>query len=145
MVHPFIDANFRDAPLWFNEGLASLFEQPIDVGGHMHGATNWRLPGLQAALRRGTAPSFEDVFHGGRGAFYGEHGGGYYAVARYVCFYLQEKGLLVTFYKRFVRDVGRDPTGYETLRAVLGEPSDRELRRAWEAHVLGLKFVAQRK
>ncbi len=28
MVHAYMDANFADAPVWFNEGLASLYEQP---------------------------------------------------------------------------------------------------------------------
>ena len=28
MVHAFMDANFPDAPVWLNEGLASLYEQP---------------------------------------------------------------------------------------------------------------------
>ena len=27
MVHPFMDADFPACPAWFNEGLASLYEQ----------------------------------------------------------------------------------------------------------------------
>jgi hypothetical protein len=40
MVHPFMEANIPDCPPWFNEGLASLYEQPSDAGGHLRGSTD---------------------------------------------------------------------------------------------------------
>ena len=46
IVHPFMEANFSACPPWLNEGLGSLYEQCGDVDGHIHGFTNWRLPGL---------------------------------------------------------------------------------------------------
>ncbi|MFS8087315.1 MAG: hypothetical protein ACMG6H_16910, partial [Acidobacteriota bacterium] len=58
IVHPFIEANFPACPPWFNEGLGSLYEQAGEVGGHIHGYTNWRLPGLQAAIKARRVPSF---------------------------------------------------------------------------------------
>src|SRR6187455_3229893 len=30
LVHPFIEVNFPNCPAWFNEGLASLYERPIE-------------------------------------------------------------------------------------------------------------------
>ena len=51
LVHPYIEANFPDGPSWFNEGLASLYEQPREKDGHMWGTTNWRLPGLQGMIK----------------------------------------------------------------------------------------------
>jgi hypothetical protein len=46
IVHPFIEANFPNCPAWLNEGLGSLYEQCGEVDGHIHGYTNWRLPGI---------------------------------------------------------------------------------------------------
>ena len=35
LVHPFVDANFPACPAWFDEGLASLYEQCGDKDGRM--------------------------------------------------------------------------------------------------------------
>src|SRR5262249_12587193 len=35
IVHPFIAANFPDCPSWFDEGLASLYEQASEREGHI--------------------------------------------------------------------------------------------------------------
>jgi len=37
----------------FNEGLASLYEQSAERDGRIIGQTNWRLRGLQSAIRKG--------------------------------------------------------------------------------------------
>ena len=52
IVHPFVAANFPRCPAWFNEGLGSLYEQCGEEDGEIHGYTNWRLPGLQKAIRK---------------------------------------------------------------------------------------------
>jgi len=41
-----MEANFPACPPWLNEGMGSLYEQCGDADGHIHGFTNWRLPGL---------------------------------------------------------------------------------------------------
>ena len=47
LVHPLVAADFPDAPDWINEGIASLFEQPVlGPGGQIHGGKNWRHPRL---------------------------------------------------------------------------------------------------
>ena len=51
IVHPFMAANFPKCPSWFNEGLASLYEQAGEEKGRIHGYPNWRLPGLQQAIK----------------------------------------------------------------------------------------------
>ena len=70
LVHPYIEANFPDAPSWFNEGLASLYEQPRERDGHMWGTTNWRLPGLTAMIKAKTLPSLADLLKTSREEFY---------------------------------------------------------------------------
>jgi hypothetical protein len=53
IVHSFPET--RDLPLWMDEGLGSLFEQPLfDADGTMHGASNARNLLLRDALRRGS-------------------------------------------------------------------------------------------
>jgi hypothetical protein len=140
IVHPFIAANFPDCPPWFNEGLGSLYEQCHDRDGHIHGGTNWRLAGLQEAIRADTVPSFKMLTAMDSDAFYGDDRGTNYSQSRYLCYYLQEHGLLVKFYRRFRAAHAKDPTGYKTLKAVLGESDMDAFKDKWEKYVLKLTF-----
>lgn len=189
IVHPFIAANFPDCPSWFNEGLASLYEQSQEYRGRIWGRTNWRLEGLQKAIRpdpepaeepptnpasrpavasRGQSaarptdtppvasgevkkvppkkkelPSFRTLCNTTSYGFYGRDPGTNYAQARYLCYYLQQRGLLQEYYRQFRRNVRDDPGGYETLKSVLGIKSEEEMAKfqeAWKAWILELKF-----
>ena len=130
IVHPFMRANFPKCPPWFNEGLGSLYEQCGDREGHIHGFTNWRLAGLQEAIEKGTVPSFEKLTAMDDDHFYHDDRGTNYAQSRYLCYYLQEKGLLTRFYKKFVADAKDDPSGYRTLTAVLGRERHGRVQEA---------------
>ncbi|MFH1810689.1 MAG: papain-like cysteine protease family protein [Pseudomonadota bacterium] len=140
IVHPFVEANFPASPAWFNEGLGSLYEQCAEDGGHIRGLTNWRLPGLQQAIRAGTLPSFETLTHTSSRAFYDEDPGSNYAQARYLLYYLQEKKLLRRYYQRFVAGQAEDPTGYRTLQQVLEVRDMKTFQQEWQHWVLGLHF-----
>jgi hypothetical protein len=140
IVHPFIASNFPDCPSWFNEGLASLYEQAQDRAGHIVGLTNWRLRGLQAAIRDEQVPSFAKLCATTTREFYDNDRGTNYAQARYLCYYLQERGLLVKFYRAFRRNAASDPTGVETLKSVLGEDDLAAFKKRWEKFVMELEF-----
>ena len=140
IVHPFMASNFPDCPSWFNEGLASLYEQSGERNGRIIGQTNWRLRGLQSAIRKGTVPPFETLCHTTTREFYDRDQGTNYSQARYLCHYLQEKGLLQKFYRRFRLNEDKDPSGFNTLKAVLGEEDMEDFQKRWEAEVLKLKF-----
>ena len=140
IVHPFIETNFPAAPAWFNEGLGSLYEQSGEVDGHIHGYTNWRLPGLQRGVRMGTVPTFRALMSTTRNEFYGDRTGNNYAQARYLCYYLQQKKLLTKFYNEFLMNQTSDPTGYSSLQKVLGRRDMNVFQREWQAFVLGLKI-----
>jgi len=140
IVHPFMYANFPECPSWFNEGLGSLFEQSNERDGHIVGMTNWRLAGLQKAIRAGTVPSFKALTAMTSGEFYNEDRGTNYAQARYLCYYLQERGLLIEFYKQFVANQKQDPSGFNTLKKILGEEDMERFKAKWEAFVLKLTF-----
>jgi hypothetical protein len=140
IVHPFMAANFPACPPWLNEGLGSLYEQSADRDGHIVGLTNWRLEGLQQAIRAGSVPAFERLFAMGEREFYDLDRGTNYAQARYLLYYLQENGLLVRFYREMHAARAVDPTGVETMRRVLGERDLRAFQVRWERFVLGLRF-----
>jgi len=140
IVHPFVRSNFPQCPAWFNEGLGSLYEQSAQRDGRIVGLTNWRLAGLQDAIRRKRVPSFKTLCSTSTREFYDEDPGTNYAQARYLCYYLQEKNLLEKYYHRFRRQHAADPTGYQTLQAVLGRDDMDAFKKDWEAFVLGLRF-----
>lgn len=139
IVHPFIEANFPACPPWLNEGLGSLYEQCGDVDGHIHGFTNWRLPGLQTAIEASRVPSFKTLMDMDARSFYHDDKGTNYAQARYLCYYLQDKGVLRKFYQEFLAKQKEDPSGYKSLQKVLGEPEMEAFKTRWEKYVMGLK------
>ena len=140
IVHPFMRSNFPRCPAWFNEGLGSLYEQSEEKSGHIHGRTNWRLDGLQQAIRKGRLPSFEELTGTSDVEFYNEDRGNNYAQARYLCYYLQEKGLLVKFYREFTANRKEDPTGFQSLKKTLDEKDMDAFKKRWEKYVLQLVF-----
>ncbi|HEX5966805.1 MAG TPA: YdcF family protein, partial [Pyrinomonadaceae bacterium] len=138
IVHPFIEANFPKAPPWLNEGLGSLYEQCGEKDGHIYGYVNWRLPGLQTAIKVDETVSFKKLMEMDFNDFYGQATGVNYAQSRYLLYYLQEKGLLVNFYKQFHANRKTDPSGYETLKSLVGETDMHQFQRKWEKFVLEL-------
>jgi len=164
IVHPFVASNFRECPAWFNEGLASLYEQCGEHRGRIWGRTNWRLAGLQEAIKPkeeeeadGGAteeaaekpyvapkpPPFKKLMNTSTFAFYELDPGTNYSQARYLCYYLQQRGLLNKYYHQFCRNVRNDPSGYETLKAVLEIKDDAHMdafQDVWEAWILRLRF-----
>lgn len=139
IVHPFMEANFPDVPAWFNEGMGSLYEQSGEEAGHIHGYTNWRLPGLQKGIKNKTVPTFKKLLAMTDTEFYREDTGTNYAQSRYLLYYLQQKKLLVRFYKEFLANRTKDPTGYQTLQTVLGTRDMITFQKNWEAFVLKLR------
>ena len=138
LVHPLMEANFPACPPWFNEGMGSLFEQCGTKNGHIYGYTNWRLPGLQRAIREKRTISFETLMSMDAQTFYNEDRGENYAQARYLCYYLQEKGLLQKFYTEFVSKQSEDPSGLKSLKKILGETDMESFKIRWEKYVLTL-------
>lgn len=141
IVHPYIEANFPGCPAWFNEGLGSLYEQSAERDGHIVGLTNWRLGGLQRAIRRGAVPTIRGLLSTSADQFYGDDTGVHYAMARYLLYYLQERELLRSYYRDFVARRASDPGGYQTLVSLLGDPPMAQFQKQWEAYVLALRFA----
>jgi hypothetical protein len=143
LVHPFVEVNFPACPPWLNEGLGSLYEAVGWPKGKIRGYVNWRLPGLQRALRAGSVPSFKALMAQNERQFYERDPGTNYSQSRYLAYYLQERGLLRTYYHRFRKNHATDPTGYATLQQVLdisAEPEMQAFRQRWEEFVLALRW-----
>jgi hypothetical protein len=140
IVHPFVAANFPECPAWLNEGLGSLYEQSAEKDGRIVGLTNWRLPGLQRAIRAKSVSMFRELTKTSDDEFYDDDRGDHYAQARYLCYYLQEKGLLKKFVHAFMDNREKDPTGYETLKKILDEDDMAAFQARWETFVMALRF-----
>ena len=140
LVHALMAPDFPDVPDWFNEGLASLYEQCSLAGDTIKGHENWRLPDLQDAIRKDHLRPLEEMIRDPQ--FYGDPLVGInYAQSRYLMFYLQEKGLLADYYRRFRENVKDDPSGLETLKQVLKVDELGGFDKKWRAWVLTLRYA----
>lgn len=140
IVHPFVEANVPGPPAWLNEGLGSLFEACGEKEGHIVGYTNWRLPGLQRAIRARRLPSFAGLLAMSDHQFYKQDVGDNYAQARYLMYHLQEKGLLRDFFRAYLKNRKQDPSGVKTLQAILKVKDLAAFQREWEREVLRLRW-----
>ncbi len=138
LVHPLLAEDFPGVPSWFNEGFASLYEQSGQRGEKVVGHVNWRLPGLHKALK-GRGVSLDVLLKTSTDDFYGDDRGVHYASARYLCLWLQEKDLLLPFYRAFKASHAEDPTGLAALEKTAGRPL-ADLEAAWKDWALQLKL-----
>lgn len=136
LTHALIACDWPGVPAWFNEGLASLHEQCHVGEDRIIGLPNWRLPALQEAIRRGRLGSLADLPDAD---FYGPDRGLNYAHARYFCLYLQDRGLLESFYHRYRAAHAEGASPVAVIEDVTGRPIDR-LDEELRAFVLGLRF-----
>ncbi len=140
LVHPFMEAACPAPPPWINEGLGSLYEMVGQKQGHIWGYPNWRLPALQRTIRAKALPPFTDLIAADEHVFYEEDPGSNYAQARYLFYYLQERGLLPAFFKAYLKGLAQDPTGLATLKRTLGITDLAAFQVQWEKFVLGLRY-----
>jgi hypothetical protein len=132
LVHALVHADCPGLPEWFDEGLASLYEHSrfSDDGRRLEGLSNWRLAALRAGLERGDVQPLSRL--AAPNSIRRAQEAVDYAEARYVCLYLQERGVLAAYYRRLRASLVDDPGGLRTLCEVLGSPADavdRDFRR----------------
>ena len=143
LTHALTTPDFPDCPTWLFEGLGSLHEQCSYGRDTIIGLENWRLPGLQEAIRGGRLVPLAKLIATTDRQFRGANSGLHYAEARYLCMYLQTKGWLRTFYRKFRDNYPNDKTGAKTLVAVTGRPI-AQLQNEWLPWVKGLRFPPRR-
>ncbi len=141
LTHALAVYDFPGQPDWFNEGLASLYEQSTWTGkGEQQvlvGMANWRLPKLQEAITDKQLPPLTTLMKDKdfRGAAMGRN----YAQARYLCLYLQEQGKLGEFYRRYRDNRLSDPHGVASLEATVGAAAIATLDADYQKWVMTLK------
>ncbi len=143
LTHALASFDFPEMPDWFNEGLASLHEEcrfRAD-GSDLDGLPNWRLPGLQKAIRRGSLRSLPALLM--EPDFRGSQIGLNYAHARYFCMFMQKCGVLTEFYRRLKCTCKQDPRGLHAVRAVFGNPTWEALDARFQQWVLTLEYVSE--
>lgn len=133
LTHALAHFDFPQIPEWFDEGLGSLYEESdfTDDGLQLVGFSNWRLNHLLHAMQNRRLKNLESLITSRdlRTADKSVQ----YAHARYFCFYLQDRGLLPFFYRRFRLNSASDPSGLRTLCDLFGTSNldaiDRDYRR----------------
>lgn len=125
LTHALAHFDFPLMPEWFDEGLASLFEQSEfnDNNRRLCGTDNWRVHQVLRAIHDNHLRPTSDLANIGLRT---EHQAIDYAQARYLCLYLQDQQLLEPFYRKLRGQSAIDPTGWNTLTALLDleKPSD---------------------
>lgn len=141
LTHALAVYDFPGQPDWFNEGLASLYEQSTWRGRgeeqQLVGMANWRLPKLQEAITAKQLPPLTTMMKDND--FRGTNVGRNYAQARYLCMYLQEQGKLGEFYRRYRDNRLNDPHGLASLEKTLGAAAMATLDADYQKWVMTLK------
>lgn len=147
LAHVLMDADAPNAPLWFRECVASLYESPVLAGGdEIHGADDWRYLQLRPAVSANDPEAHlgalfalsDDDFRaravtGTDGTKLMLHGG----MARATCQWLDGQGQLWPFYRAWRDGFATDHAGFAAFTRVTGgAPTAPEADAAWKAWVM---------
>jgi hypothetical protein len=160
MLHVFTEADWKHMPRWFDECFGSVYESPRwDAAGRIHGAKWSRRYKLvtDTLANPATAPSvrFDTLFGMSDDEFRGidpsvgmeatardpkllaaarKRALLHYGVARYMCVYLENQGLLLPLYTAMREGAASDPRGEATFTRIVGVPPSG-LQERWAAWV----------
>lgn len=118
LTHALMDFDFPGAPIWLQEGLASLHEhgefECVEGSWVLRGRVNWRLKDL--INRDHSQWNLTELFQ--RTHLRDEREHQWYALSRYLCFYLQDQESLAKFYRTLRDQQLRDSASSESLDAL---------------------------
>jgi hypothetical protein len=138
LVHAYMRTNLPACPVWYDEGLGTLFEVSAVEDGHLVGRVDGRLPGLQQAIRGGELPDLATLAGLSAPEFHGPGHELHAGMARYLCYYLQQHDLLPSFHRQLLANTADDPDGSRTLLTVLGEDELAAFQERWQRWTLAL-------
>ncbi len=124
VTHAMLQNDFPDIPSWFNEGLASLHEKSTYKNGVLEGDFSWRILSIRRAFNENTYTDLETLMNTNDDELYSKKSSFYYAQARYLLMYLQQKGLLKDYYINFRDTYKKDNTGITQLEKITGKKLD---------------------
>lgn len=134
LTHALMAFDFREAPAWLREGLASLFED-CQIGSEPPGIVplaGARTATLQRAIREDRLPSLESLILAPD--FEGPQSSVYYAMARHFCLFLDHHGALAPVYRTLRSRGGAAGEDIEVIRRNFGDRSWNQLQdefRLW--------------
>lgn len=137
LTHALAHADFPQMPEWFDEGLASLHEEAdfSADGLHLVGQENWRRRFLEEAIQHNCWKPLDRLL--AEPFARSDVAALEYAMSRYVCVYLQERGLLSAFYRKCRSRIDSDPTGQAALLSLFPGMTIAELDRDFRQWLQG--------
>lgn len=139
LTHALMEADFPEAPAWYGEGLACLAESARLEQGRLRGVVDERMPLLQRLSAAGRLPDLGRLVSQPDARFHERDAATNYAVARAACLWMQERGTLHRFHKRFRESVEADPTGLAALMEATGSRTAEELQARFAAWLATVK------
>lgn len=138
LAHALGHFDFPNMPEWFDEGLASIYEEAVftDDGLQLVGVSNWRLNHLLSAMQNRKLQTLDTLIVARK--IRPERQEIDYAHSRYFCLFLQERGLLPFFYRKFRANVKTDPSGHRTLCEIFDTPTLDPVARDFRKWVIEL-------
>ncbi len=139
LTHSFAQKDFPTLPEWLDEGLASLHEESDfnKAGTRLIGFSNWRLPHFKNGIQQKEIQSLRALMTSQKLRPNRQEID--YAHARYFCLFLQQKNLLIPFYREFRKNQMSDSSGVKTLLKMTGDESIDNVETEFFAWVKQLK------
>ncbi len=129
-------ARKQQHPIWISEGLATLFETAKWVGDRWMPQHSYRLGIVQRAIKLNRWTPWADIMKMNQLQFMMQAQVNY-AQARYMLFFMHEKGYLKRFYDEYTNATGYegDKTASESYEVIFGKPLSA-VERDWKAWIL---------
>lgn len=138
LTHALVRKEYPEAPVWLNEGLATMFGHCRVEGGQLRYVFGSSLAALQHGVRDGGVLPLEQLFASTNTKFLGLGHGPYYDAAELFCRYLHSRNLLVQIYIEMRDGRGKGVNGSDTVARVAGRTLE-ELEKDWHEWLLEQK------
>lgn len=130
LTHALVRMEYPQAPIWINEGLATMFGHCKVEGGQLQYMFGEGLARLKQGLRGGGVLPLARLFESTSKDFMGGGHLQYYDAAELLCRYLHSRDLLVQVYIEMRDGRGKGVNGSETVARVAGRTPE-ELEKDW--------------
>ena len=120
LTHALVRMEYPTAPIWLNEGLATMFENCKVEGGQLRYAFSSSLVRMQRSLRSGNALPLARLFKSTNRDFSASDHLPYYDAAELLCRYLHSRNLLIPVYLEMREGRSMGENGSETVARIAG-------------------------
>lgn len=120
LTHALLRMEYPDAPIWLNEGLATMFENCKVDGGQLRYQSAGSLRRMKNGLRGGGVLPLARLFESTGKDFSGSGHIAFYDAAELLCRYLHTRNLLIPVYLEMREGRGKGVNGSETVARMSG-------------------------